>query len=222
MSHPYHHALSSVRTWGGAASDYMPIHDWLDATKALVADTRHRALRHHLDVIKDACAALHIDRVENSDGLTVAVEEIVRPHLREDFGGLEPRRAEWVETVVLADWMRPPSAYSRDEVLWNCARRFGGQAADYAALYAWFDEGITEDPRTRYERGHAYGCFWAQECFGPLIPLCSRNPVPTRLVAEFIVSRMYESRFIPPASEWVRAMRRPSWVRQPLRLPRRS
>ena len=218
MSHSYHHAVSSARTWGGDASDYIPIHDWLDATKALVADTRHRALRHHQEIIGGAYAALHTDRVENSDGVIVSVEGIVRQHLREDFGGLEPRRAEWVESVVLADWMQPSLAHSRDTVLWHCARRFGGEAADYAPLYAWFDEGVTDDPRTRYERGHAYGCFWAQECFGPLIASRPFKPVPTRLVAEFLVSRMYESRLIPAASDWLRAMRRPSWVRQPLRL----
>ena len=30
MAHPYHHALSSVKKWGGTADDYQPIHAWLD------------------------------------------------------------------------------------------------------------------------------------------------------------------------------------------------
>ena len=30
MAHPYHHALSSVRKWGGVPADYQPIHDWFD------------------------------------------------------------------------------------------------------------------------------------------------------------------------------------------------
>ncbi len=30
MGHPYHHALSSVKQWGGTAEDYLPIHQWLD------------------------------------------------------------------------------------------------------------------------------------------------------------------------------------------------
>ncbi|QEG27060.1 hypothetical protein GobsT_18130 [Gemmata obscuriglobus] len=34
MAHPYHHALSSVKRWGGRAEDYQPVHDWFDATKA--------------------------------------------------------------------------------------------------------------------------------------------------------------------------------------------
>jgi hypothetical protein len=30
MTHPHFHAESSVKLFGGAVADYMPIHDWLD------------------------------------------------------------------------------------------------------------------------------------------------------------------------------------------------
>ena len=30
MGHCYHHALSSVRKWGGAAEDYLALHQWFD------------------------------------------------------------------------------------------------------------------------------------------------------------------------------------------------
>ena len=47
MAHPYHHALSSARKWGGTADDYLPLHAWFDdPSKLIVADFRHRALRH--------------------------------------------------------------------------------------------------------------------------------------------------------------------------------
>lgn len=49
MTHPYHHALSSVRRWGGAPEDYLPVHAWFDESKLIVADYRHRALRHHAE-----------------------------------------------------------------------------------------------------------------------------------------------------------------------------
>jgi len=29
MAHPYHHALSSVKKWGGTVEDYQAIHAWL-------------------------------------------------------------------------------------------------------------------------------------------------------------------------------------------------
>ena len=47
MGHPYHHALSSARKWGGTADDYLPLHQWFDESKEITADFRHRALRHH-------------------------------------------------------------------------------------------------------------------------------------------------------------------------------
>ena len=52
MGHCYHHALSSVRKWGGTAEEYLPLHQWFDELKAITADFRHRALtpprRRHL------------------------------------------------------------------------------------------------------------------------------------------------------------------------------
>src|SRR5580698_5240648 len=30
MGHCYHHALSSVKKWGGTAEDYLPLHQWLN------------------------------------------------------------------------------------------------------------------------------------------------------------------------------------------------
>ena len=51
MAHPYHHSRSSVKKWGGTASDDLAIHDWFDAGKQITADFRHRALRHHAERI---------------------------------------------------------------------------------------------------------------------------------------------------------------------------
>ena len=47
MAHPYHHALSSAKKWGGTVDDYIRIHAWFDFSKSIIADYRHRALRHH-------------------------------------------------------------------------------------------------------------------------------------------------------------------------------
>ncbi len=30
MAHPYHHALSSVKKWGGTVDDYLGCHEFLD------------------------------------------------------------------------------------------------------------------------------------------------------------------------------------------------
>lgn len=47
MADALHHALSSVRKWGGQVEDYLLIHQWFDETKGHFADPRHRAIRHH-------------------------------------------------------------------------------------------------------------------------------------------------------------------------------
>ena len=47
MANPYHHAVSSVRKWGGVPEDYIEVHSWFDQSKEHLADFRHRALRHH-------------------------------------------------------------------------------------------------------------------------------------------------------------------------------
>ncbi|WP_435531525.1 DUF6915 family protein [Pseudogemmobacter faecipullorum] len=51
MAHPYHHALSSVKKWGGEVEDYIELHSWFDSSKLILADFRHRALRHHAEGI---------------------------------------------------------------------------------------------------------------------------------------------------------------------------
>ena len=43
MAHPFKHAESSARKFGGKAEDYLPIHNWFDESKAFIADFRHRS-----------------------------------------------------------------------------------------------------------------------------------------------------------------------------------
>mgnify|MGYP001341837161 CR=1 FL=1 len=68
MAHPYHHALSSVKTWGGAVDDFIAVHAWFDQSKEITADFRHRALRHHAETIVPSGAA-----AANALGLTTQV-----------------------------------------------------------------------------------------------------------------------------------------------------
>jgi hypothetical protein len=51
MAHPYPHSLSSVRKWDGKVDDCLAIHSWFDASKVIIAGFRHRARRHHAEVI---------------------------------------------------------------------------------------------------------------------------------------------------------------------------
>lgn len=104
MAHPYHHALSSVRKWGGCVEDYQPIHDWFDESKAHIADFRHRALRHHSEGIFMA-EKIFGTTLTNSDGRIVPVRYVGEQHVIEDLGQI-PTVADWF-TCIKPDkpWM---------------------------------------------------------------------------------------------------------------------
>ncbi len=113
MSKPYIHAQSSVRKWGGNPEDYLPIHNWFDESKAYIADSRHRALRHHAEGIF-MCERIFGVTITNSDGRVVSVRDIGEQHVMEDFKGFIPTVQDYLMHMELADWMlngegSPPS-----------------------------------------------------------------------------------------------------------------
>ena len=103
MAHCYYHALSSVRKWGGRPDDYLPLHQWFDQSKAILADPRHRALRHHAEGIF-MLEALFGATIVNADGRTVPVRLIGEQHVREDLGSI-PSFADWARLIAPQAWM---------------------------------------------------------------------------------------------------------------------
>lgn len=103
MAHPYRHALSSVKKWGGSPEDYLPIHAWFDASKLSLADLRHRCLRHHSEGIF-ACEHEFGVTLTNSAGRIVPVRLIAEQHVREDLGRI-PSFADWARSIVPQQWM---------------------------------------------------------------------------------------------------------------------
>jgi hypothetical protein len=103
MGHCYHHALSSVKKWGGVADDYLPLHQWFDESKAITADFRHRALRHHAE---------GIFMLERFFGVTITISTrrvvpvrlIGEQHVVEDIGFI-PSFADWVRCIRPEPWM---------------------------------------------------------------------------------------------------------------------
>jgi hypothetical protein len=103
MGNCYHHALSSVRQWGGEPEDYLPLHLWFDESKSITADFRHRALRHHAQGIWESehyfGSALTL-----STGRIVPVRLIGERHVIEDLGFI-PSFADWVRCIRPERWM---------------------------------------------------------------------------------------------------------------------
>ena len=103
MAHSYHHAVSSARKWGGTPDDYHLIHAWMDGSKLILADFRHRALRHHAEGCFMA-EALYGVTITNSAGRVVPVRLIVEQHILEDFGRI-PSFADWARCIRPEPWM---------------------------------------------------------------------------------------------------------------------
>lgn len=100
---PYHHALSSVRKWGGQVDDYLPIHNWFDSSKAHLADCRHRALYHHSEGIF-LCERIFGVTLTNSDGKVIPVRWVGEQHVKEDCLRI-PTVADWLRTIQPEPWM---------------------------------------------------------------------------------------------------------------------
>ena len=103
MAHAYHHALSSVRKFGGVVEDYLAIHAWYDESKAIIADYRHRALRHHAEGIAMA-DRIFGPTVTLSSGKVIPTRWIGEQHVHEDLGRI-PTFADWVKAIRPEPWM---------------------------------------------------------------------------------------------------------------------
>lgn len=103
MSHCYYHALSSARRWGGEAEDYLPLHQWFDESKKIVADPRHRALRHHAEGIFMLETIFGVT-IRNSAGRDVPVRLIGELHVMEDLGRI-PSFADWARLIHPMPWI---------------------------------------------------------------------------------------------------------------------
>ena len=103
MAHPIEHAKSSARTFGGVPEDYLRVHQWFDESKSMMADFRHRSLRHHTEGIFLAERIFGVT-IRNSKGQDVPVRYIGEQHVREDLGRI-PSFQDWAEAIKPAPWM---------------------------------------------------------------------------------------------------------------------
>ena len=125
MAHSYHHAVSSARKFGGLPSDYQQVHDWIDGSKIIIADFRHRALRHHAE----GCFAAEMIfgvTITNSAGRAIPVRLIAEQHILEDLGRI-PSFADWVRCIRPEPWMGRVGVHLADEL--DTPNQAGGEHA---------------------------------------------------------------------------------------------
>lgn len=103
---PYIHAQNSVRAFGGKVEDYLPVHDFLDESKAHFPDMRHRALLHSSWGIYLAERVLG-HTIVNSDGRIVQVRDVAERHIIEDMGRI-PTVQDYLQGMPMYDWLGGP------------------------------------------------------------------------------------------------------------------
>ena len=112
MAHPFHHAVSSARRWGGEAQDYQEIHDWFDETKKVMPDQRHRALRHHAEGIF-LCEQVFGTTITISTGREIPVRWIGEQHVKEDLGHI-PTAEAYLRHMSVEPWMNRSRPLSKE------------------------------------------------------------------------------------------------------------
>jgi hypothetical protein len=124
---PYLHAQRSARKFGGKPEDYLPIHDFLDSSKAHHADMRHRALLHssfgiflaeqmfgtNLTIRTGKAwefSLFGLSVTINTPGVRtkkVSVRDVAEGHVIEDLGRI-PAVSEYLEGMPFYEWLGGP------------------------------------------------------------------------------------------------------------------
>jgi hypothetical protein len=103
---PYAHAKSSAHKFGGNLDDYLVYHNWMDQTKAHIADVRHRALLHNafgIFLLEQQFGVYFT----NSVGKVVQVRDVGEQHVLEDLGRI-PSLDECFKNLPMEAWFGGP------------------------------------------------------------------------------------------------------------------
>lgn len=108
---PHLHARISVKRHGGHVDDYMPIHEFIDSSKATLADVRHRALLHSsfgCFIVEKVFGTL----ITNADGKEVSTRDIAEEHIQDDLGFI-PSVDKWLRNMRIEPWMGGDRKHNR-------------------------------------------------------------------------------------------------------------
>lgn len=106
---PLIHAKFSRTKYGGHVDDYLPIHDFIDSSKAHVPDMRHRAILHSSFgcYLTEQVFGVYI---VNSDGKQVSVRDLAEEHIIQDLGTI-PTVQDYLSHMTLETWMGGPVSH---------------------------------------------------------------------------------------------------------------
>ena len=99
----WYHAVSSSNKWGGEPEDYIEIHEFIDSSKKILGDIRHRSLYHHTEGVW-LCQRI-FGRTIGKPGLRrVPVRLIAERHVIEDLGWI-PSPTDYIDGMPIKPWM---------------------------------------------------------------------------------------------------------------------
>ena len=125
---PIVHARIDARELGGEPEDYLAIHEFMDSSKSVFADNRHRALTHNAWFIGHVIPKVFGETFTRvSDGKVMSSRDIAERHTLQDFKGFIPTAQDYLQEMEYTPWMnngngkRPKSCQStpktRDNIL---------------------------------------------------------------------------------------------------------
>jgi hypothetical protein len=100
---PYLHGKIHAKKYGGVPADYADIDDFIDSSKAAVADVRHRAILH------SAFGCFVVERTFgrtriNSDGKEYSPRDVAEDHIQQDLGFI-PTMEMYLGNMTIQPWM---------------------------------------------------------------------------------------------------------------------
>ncbi len=102
------HAQSAARKWGGTPEDYIDIEEFIDSSKKILGDVRHRAIYHHTEGVwlcqKIFGRTIEVEKKNGTGSHLVPVRLVAEQHILEDLGWI-PSPADYLKGMPAEGWM---------------------------------------------------------------------------------------------------------------------
>jgi hypothetical protein len=98
----WYHAQSAAHKWGGNPEQFIELEEFIDSSKKIIGDVRHRSLYHHTEGVW-LCQRI-FGRTLLIGHTHVPVRLIAERHILEDLGWL-PSPADYIAGMPIAPWM---------------------------------------------------------------------------------------------------------------------
>lgn len=100
----WHHAQSAAKKWGGSPDEYIAIEEFIDSSKKIIGDVRHRSLYHHTAGVWLCQEVFGRTIAVGERKILVPVRLIAERHVLEDLGWL-PSPKDYIDGMVIKPWM---------------------------------------------------------------------------------------------------------------------